>query len=84
MIFLSIVTLFELMVVNNWFILMDGYASVASEWSRLYFMTFYIVTMVVITIVVAFVLEAFLFRIQYQHKMGDIDSKNLIILMLVA
>ncbi len=54
---------------------MDGYAFVSSEWSRLYFMTFYIVTLVVITIVVAFVLETFLFRIQYRHKMGDIDSK---------
>ncbi|CAG2184314.1 unnamed protein product, partial [Oppiella nova] len=38
----SYVTLFELMVVNNWFILMDGYASVTSDWSRLYFMSFYI------------------------------------------
>ncbi|CAG2173046.1 unnamed protein product [Oppiella nova] len=53
---------------------MDGYASVTSDWSRLYFMSFYIMTLVVITIVVALVLETFLFRIQYRHKMGDIDS----------
>ena len=63
------------MVVNNWFILMDGYAFMSNESSRLYFMSFYIVTMVVITIVVAFVLDAFLFRIQYKRKMGDIDRK---------
>lgn len=74
----SYVTLFELMVVNNWYIIMDGYAFVSSEWSRIYFMTFYIVTLVVITIVVAFVLETFLFRIQYRHKMGDIDKDTMI------
>lgn len=69
------VTLFVLMVVNNWFILMDGYAFMTSEGSRLYFMSFYIITMIFITIVVAFILEAFLFRIQYRLKMGDIDRE---------
>lgn len=70
-----LVTLFELMVVNNWFILMEAFAIVSTEWSRLFFMTFYIITVVVITIVIAFVLEAFLFRMQYRDIMGDMDSK---------
>lgn len=74
----SSVTLFELMVVNNWFIIMDGYAAVTSDWSRIYFMSFYILTMVVLNIIVAFVLEAFLFRIQYKRKMGDMDKDSLI------
>ncbi|CAL1300034.1 unnamed protein product [Larinioides sclopetarius] len=74
----SQITLFELMVVNNWFIIMNGYASVATEWSRLFFMSFYIVTMVVINIVVAFVLEAFLFRIQYKRYAGDMDKETLV------
>ncbi|GIX76970.1 two pore calcium channel protein 1 [Caerostris darwini] len=74
----SQITLFELMVVNNWFIIMNGYASVATEWSRLFFMSFYIVTMVVINIVVAFVLEAFLFRIQYKRYAGDMDKESLV------
>jgi hypothetical protein len=34
-IFYSYVTLFELMVVNNWFVIMDAYAVVTSEWSRM-------------------------------------------------
>ncbi|XP_077811383.1 two pore channel protein 1 isoform X10 [Macaca mulatta] len=42
----SFVTLFELTVVNNWYIIMEGVTSQTSHWSRLYFMTFYIVTMV--------------------------------------
>ncbi|GFV56389.1 two pore calcium channel protein 1 [Trichonephila clavipes] len=74
----SQITLFELMVVNNWFIIMNGYASVATGWTRLYFMSFYIVTMVVINIVVAFVLEAFLFRIQYKRLTGDMDKETLV------
>ena len=61
------VTLFELTVVNNWFITMEGHAIVTgTEWSRLFFMIFYVFTMIVMTIIVAFILEAFLFRIQYK------------------
>jgi hypothetical protein len=41
------VVLFELTVVNNWHITMEGYAAASgSPWSRLYFMQFYLVTMV--------------------------------------
>lgn len=64
----SFVTLFELTVVNNWYIIMEGVTSQTSHWSRLYFMTFYIVTMVVMTIIVAFILEAFVFRMNYSRK----------------
>ncbi|XP_052801255.1 two pore calcium channel protein 1-like isoform X1 [Mya arenaria] len=75
-IFFAGVTLFELTVINNWFIIMDGYAFHVSEWTRIYFMIFYIVMMVVMTIVVAFVLELFLFRIAYRRTMHleDIDD----------
>ncbi|ESO09870.1 hypothetical protein HELRODRAFT_167688 [Helobdella robusta] len=68
-IFISGVTLFELTVVNNWWIIMEGFANVVSPWSRLYFMTFYIIIMIVMAVVVAFILEAFIFRIQYRHQM---------------
>eukprot|EP00088_Acartia_fossae_P037775 TRINITY_DN3900_c0_g1_i4.p1 TRINITY_DN3900_c0_g1~~TRINITY_DN3900_c0_g1_i4.p1 ORF type:complete len:917 (-),score=53.70 TRINITY_DN3900_c0_g1_i4:656-3406(-) len=72
------VTLFELTVVNNWFIIMEGFAAVAGYWSRLYFMSFYLFTMVVMTIVVAFILEAFLFRIQYKKTMNkETEIKSL-------
>lgn len=72
----SFVTLFELTVVNNWYIIMEGVTSQTSHWSRLYFMTFYIVTMVVMTIIVAFILEAFVFRMNYSRKSqeSEVDS----------
>ncbi|XP_023674431.1 two pore channel protein 1 isoform X4 [Paramormyrops kingsleyae] len=68
----SFVTLFELTVVNNWYITMEGVTSQTSHWSRLYFMTFYIVTMVVMTIIVAFILDAFVFRMNYSRKNRDL------------
>ncbi|XP_051538677.1 two pore channel protein 1-like isoform X2 [Myxocyprinus asiaticus] len=76
----SFVTLFELTVVNNWYITMEGVTSQTSHWSRLYFMTFYIVTMVVMTIIVAFILDAFVFRMNYSRKnrepLGDPEGEK--------
>lgn len=71
------VTLFELTVVNNWFIIMNAYAYVANQWSRIYFMVFYLFTMVVLTIVVASVLEAFRFRIHYKRSTSKRDGNLL-------
>ncbi|XP_068937696.1 two pore channel protein 1 isoform X5 [Petaurus breviceps papuanus] len=76
----SFVTLFELTVVNNWYIIMEGVTSQTSHWSRLYFMIFYIVTMVVMTIIVAFILEAFVFRMNYSRKNRDSEVHSGIIL----
>lgn len=76
----SFVTLFELTVVNNWYITMEGITSMTSHWSRLYFMTFYIVTMVVMTIIVAFILDAFVFRMNYSRKnreaLENVEDEN--------
>ncbi|XP_052739235.1 two pore channel protein 1-like isoform X6 [Bicyclus anynana] len=72
------VTLFELTVVNNWFVLMNAYAAVVGQLSRIYFMVFYLFTMVVLTIVVASVLEAFRFRIQYKRSTSKRDEEKLL------
>ena len=66
-------------MVNNWYVIMEGFAvTSATAWSRLFFMSFYIFTMIVMTIIVAFILEAFLFRIQYKNffskEEGSIES----------
>ena len=71
----SHITLFELTVVNNWYVLMEGYAYSAGQWSRLYFMLFYLTTMLLLSIVVASVLDAFLFRISYKEQMSKEDGK---------
>ncbi|XP_054852779.1 two pore channel protein 1 isoform X2 [Eublepharis macularius] len=72
----SFVTLFELTVVNDWYIIMEGVTSETSHWSRLYFMIFYIVTMVVMTIIVAFILDAFVFRMNYTRKNRDSEEDS--------
>ncbi|XP_029427700.1 two pore calcium channel protein 1 isoform X3 [Rhinatrema bivittatum] len=75
-IFNSFVTLFELTVVNNWYIIMEGVTSQTSHWARLYFMIFYIVTMVVLTIIVAFILDAFVFHMNYSRKNQDPEDEK--------
>ena len=67
-------TLFELTVVNNWFILMNAYTITVGLFSRAFFMTFYLVTMIVLTIVVSSFLEAFRFRIQYKRSTSKRDG----------
>ncbi|XP_044739100.1 two pore calcium channel protein 1-like isoform X2 [Chrysoperla carnea] len=74
----SMVTLFELAVVNNWFITMTAYAIVMSPWSRIFFMLFYICMLVVITIIVASVLEAFRFRIQYKRQTSKLEEERML------
>lgn len=71
----SCMTLFELTVVNNWFILMNAYAFKVGLYTRLYFMIFYLITMIVLTIVVSSFLEAFRFRIQYKRSTSKRDGK---------
>ncbi|XP_012251798.1 two pore calcium channel protein 1-like isoform X2 [Athalia rosae] len=71
-------TLFELTVVNNWFILMNAYAFTVGLYTRVYFMVFYLFTMIVLTIVVSSFLEAFRFRIQYKRSTSKRDEEKML------
>ncbi|KAG6622765.1 two pore calcium channel protein 1-like [Phytophthora cinnamomi] len=56
----TLTTLFELLIVNNWFVTMEGAVAVTTKWSRIYFVSFYVVGVVmVLSLVVAFVVEAY-------------------------
>ena len=35
------------MIVNNWFVLMDGFVAVTSDWARIYFVVFYVITVLI-------------------------------------
>ncbi|XP_014213828.1 two pore calcium channel protein 1-like isoform X2 [Copidosoma floridanum] len=74
----SYMTLFELTVVNNWFILMNAYAVTVGMYTRGYFMVFYLITMIVLTIVVSSFLEAFRFRIQYKRSTSKRDEEKML------
>ena len=51
---------FELLIVNNWQVVADGYAAVTTQWAKLYFVSFWFVAVLIcLNIVVAFALDAF-------------------------
>lgn len=56
----SYVTLFALMVVNNWAITMEGYVAVTNRWFMIYFYLWYFaIVILVLNIVTAFLLDDF-------------------------
>ncbi|CAB4055436.1 TPCN3 [Lepeophtheirus salmonis] len=65
----SFVLLFELMVVNQWHVLTEGYVLVMqSKWTRLYFLSFNLICVtVILNIYTAFVLEAFIMEYAALH-----------------
>lgn len=57
----SLIVLFELLVVNQWHVITEGYVLVTSSWARLFFISFHIACVILIlNIFTAFVLEAFI------------------------
>ena len=77
-VYLSFMTLFELMVVNNWNIIMEGYvAATGTEWTRLYFILWFIVIVVVVMNACAgFIIDAYTMlkpkMIDQVHALDDI------------
>jgi two pore calcium channel protein 3 len=62
--FTSLVTLFQLMVVNQWHVLAQGFVLVTSKVARIYFFLFHFVCVtVILNIFSAFVIEAFILEL---------------------
>mgnify|MGYP001146136118 CR=1 FL=1 len=69
----AFVTLFELMVVNNWQVIVSGYTAVRGSGARVFFIFFWLLSVaVVVNIVVAFVLDAFVSK--YDKQMEEADK----------
>jgi two pore calcium channel protein len=57
----GLVTLFQLLVVNNWFVTADMFATVTNKYARVYFAVFYmLVVLIVMNLIVAFILDMFI------------------------
>ena len=57
----SLVTLWELMVVNDWYVIMEAHVLVTSNFASLFFIAWYIISVVMLmNLVVALTLESFL------------------------
>lgn len=60
-ILLAYVLLFEQMIVNNWFVAMNGHVYMTGEWARIYFMVFFLFAVQVVTnVIVAFIIDSFM------------------------
>ena len=72
-------------IVNNWFVVMDGYAAMTgNEFTRLYFISFYFVaTVFVLNLVIVVILDAAMAIIEADipiipdvQNLGDIDDDD--------
>ncbi|CAH3122380.1 unnamed protein product [Porites lobata] len=69
----SFKVLFDLMVVNQWHIITQGYVRVTNKFARIYFLSFHLFcVIVVLNIFVAFILEAFMLEYSFTH--GKIET----------
>merc|ERR550532_2282962 len=71
--FHAFVVLFELMVVNQWHVLSEGFVLVTHKAARIYFITFHMACVVIIlNIFTAFVLEVFI--LEYSLSKGQLET----------
>ena len=76
----SLVTLFHIMVVNNWFITCNMYCYVmGNNWPRLYFISFWALTvLIMLNLVIAFIIEIYdtvSQEIEFEYKRGEFVLK---------
>lgn len=75
----ALVTLWDVMVVNNWQVFLDAYARYASPWSKLYFVAWWLVSSVVwVNLFVALILENFIHKWDrsYRHSTALTPSQQ--------
>ncbi|XP_069760706.1 two pore channel protein 2 isoform X2 [Narcine bancroftii] len=74
----ALVTLWDLMVVNNWQVFLDVFATYASPWSKLYFVAWWLVSSVIwVNLFVALILENFIHKWDrsYHPSFSDQESE---------
>ena len=70
----SLVTLWDVMVVNNWYIFLDKFAcdSFFGKWSKLYFIVWWLVSAIIcVNLFISLVLETFLIKWEAYHKQNS-------------
>jgi len=73
----SFVLLFELMVVNQWHIITEGYVLVTSKFARIYFIFFHLTCVTcVLNIFTAFVIEAFILEISMERSQMELAVEH--------
>ena len=73
----AFVTLFELMTVNQWHVITDGFVRVTSKSARLYFFCFHFICVtVILNIFSAFVIEAFILEFSVTSEANTTENAN--------
>ncbi|XP_056383547.1 two pore channel protein 2 isoform X2 [Hyla sarda] len=75
----ALVTLWDVMVVNNWQVFLDAYSRYSSPWSKLYFVAWWLVSSVIwVNLFVALILENFIHKWDrsYRHSAALTSSQQ--------
>ncbi len=75
----SLVVLWDIMVVNNWFIFLDKYGtdSFLGNWAKLYFIAWWLVAVIVfVNLFISLVLETFLAKLEAVHLAQDEEGPS--------
>ncbi|XP_044125805.1 two pore calcium channel protein 2 [Bufo gargarizans] len=75
----ALVTLWDVMVVNNWQVFLDAYSRYSSPWSKLYFVAWWLVSSVIwVNLFVALILENFIHKWErsYRHAAAMTPSQE--------
>ncbi|KAH9132833.1 hypothetical protein AeRB84_020897 [Aphanomyces euteiches] len=64
----AMVSLFELILVNNWFVLADGHAAVTSKYARWFFIAYHVLGVTfLLNLLIASILDAFIDEYKQEH-----------------
>ncbi|MEE6498989.1 hypothetical protein FKM82_003272 [Ascaphus truei] len=65
----ALVTLWDVMVVNNWQVFLDAFSRYTTPWSKLYFVAWWLVSSVIwVNLFVALILENFIHKWDHSHR----------------
>jgi two pore calcium channel protein len=72
----GLVTLFELLMINNWQVIVEAYVATNGEVARVFFISFWLLSnLLVLNLLVAYILDAF-FRKQQEAKKREANEQN--------
>uniref|UniRef100_A0A8C4YJ31 Two pore segment channel 2 n=1 Tax=Gopherus evgoodei TaxID=1825980 RepID=A0A8C4YJ31_9SAUR len=81
----AVVTLWDVMVVNNWQVFLDAFSRYSSPWSKVYFVAWWLISSVIwVNLFVALLLENFIHkwdRHSHQQSLSEIEYQTTVELM---
>uniref|UniRef100_A0A3P8RWI7 Two pore channel protein 2 n=1 Tax=Amphiprion percula TaxID=161767 RepID=A0A3P8RWI7_AMPPE len=74
----TIILLYDVMIVNNWQAFMDAYSRYTTEWSKIYFVCWWLTSSVMwVNLFVALILENFIYKWDRSHSCSVTDVERI-------